>query len=242
MCVFFGGGVSELLEGTEQPLHCAAEGLHVCVQQVPPVGGPRLSHCHARLESQARPQPSFALRRCCHHCCKLQVSLLTAATSVPTGAPASSAVDPSVGDPNGPFYSSMLAARSPPPPPSGSSSGLNGGQIAGIVIGSIAGALLLGSLAAAGAIRYRRHRAGWRKDDLNDLNVTSGGQLDGAFGVNPLPTSAGAQSNAAAAAEAGMGHTITPIHVPRSPYSMRYTGNSAGAIEMQNSAGRPANI
>lgn len=158
----------------------------------------------------------------------LQVALLSTASSLPSDVPPS-ALDSSGSNNNqGTFYSSRLPQT---PATSQGSSGLNGGQIAGIVIGSIAGAVLIAALTAAGVIRYRRHRAGWRKDELDGA---SPGQLDAAFGVNPMPTSVGAAPNAAA--EAGMGHNGAPLQYPHSPYNVRSA--APGAIEMQNSGNR----
>lgn len=117
------------------------------------------------------------------------------------------------------------------------SSSLNGGQIAGIVIGAIAGAVLIAALLAAVVKRHRRHRAGWRKDDLGDHHLpTTGrggaGHLDAAFGLSPMPSAA----SGGAAAEAGMGHNGAPLQYPYSPYNLRPA--AAFAIEMQHSAGK----
>lgn len=155
----------------------------------------------------------------------LQVALLSAATSLPQS------VNQAVRS-GGPFYSAA-----PSPSSSPQSNQLNSGQIAGIVIGSVAGAFIVVALAAAAAIRYRRHRAGWRKDDLNDLHGASG-QLDGAFGVTSVPTSNGANAPNAVAAEAGMSHNGAPLQYAHSPYSIR----SHSMLEMQNSAGRNGHI
>lgn len=156
----------------------------------------------------------------------LQVALLSTASSLPSDVPPSALDSSGTYNNQGTFYSSQS------PPPSQGSSGLNGGQIAGIVIGSIAGAMLVAAVTAAGVIRYRRHRAGWRKDELDGA---SPGQLDAAFGVNPMPTSVGAAAPNAAA-EAGMGHNGAPLQYPHSPYNVRSA--APGAIEMQNSAER----
>lgn len=125
-----------------------------------------------------------------------------------------------------------------PWPQSASSSGpkLNGGQIAGIVIGAIAGAILIASLITAAAIRYKRHRAGWRKDELDGH-----ASLDAAFGVSPMPAGA-VPTHTAAAAEAGMGHNGAPLQYPHSPYSVRGAALTPGAIEMQNSGDRNGHI
>jgi hypothetical protein len=112
------------------------------------------------------------------------------------------------------------------PPRSSSAPNINSGQIAGIIIGAIAGAVLLASIIAAAALRYKRHRSGWRKDDLN--GGATGGQvhLDDAFGLAPAPS---------AAAEAGVGHNGSALQYPHSPYSSNGVG--PGTIEMQNSGG-----
>lgn len=116
-----------------------------------------------------------------------------------------------------------------PTPPASSRPKLNSGQIAGIVIGAVAGVLLITSLIVAGALRYKKHRAGWRKDDLNGQH-----SLDAAFGVSPVPSGA-VPTHTAAAAEAGLGHTGSSLQYPHSPYS-------ANGIEMQHSGDRVAHI
>jgi hypothetical protein len=113
---------------------------------------------------------------------------------------------------------------------------LNGGQIAGIVIGALAGAVLIAGAVAAAAIRYRRHRSGWRKDDLNGLGPV-GPDLDAALGMGQFPGGPGAAgAGAGAAAESGMGHNGSALQNPHSPYGLRPGGGSA--IEMQRSVER----
>jgi hypothetical protein len=99
------------------------------------------------------------------------------------------------------------------------------------VIGAIAGTVLLAGAVAAAAIRYKRHRSGWRKDDLNGLGPV-GPDLDAALGMGHVP---GGPAGGAAA-EAGMGHNGSALQYPHSPYGLRPGGGSA--IEMQRSVDR----
>lgn len=112
------------------------------------------------------------------------------------------------------------------PPKASSAPKLNSGQIAGVVIGAVAGAVLLASLIAAAALRYKRHRSGWRKDDLNGAAPGAQGTLDDAFGLTPAPS---------AAAEAGVRHNGSALQYPHSPYSSNVMG--PWTVEMQNSGG-----
>jgi hypothetical protein len=162
-----------------------------------------------------------------------------------TGAPDQSA-DPTAASPsradsgNTPqnYKDSVGSIYVPYPESSGGSSAakLNGGQIAGIVIGAVAGSVLIASLIAAAAIRYKKHRTGWRKDELPDHP-----SLDAAFGVSPMPSGA-VPTHTAAAAEAGIGHNGLPLQYAHSPYSVRAAGSAPGAIEMQNSGERNGHI
>lgn len=187
-------------------------------------------------------------RQCCLHCpssCRLQVSLLAAAGVQPPAASPKHGPAPlrTRASPAGPAPAAQDLNSSPggvyvpaeQTAPSGGSS-LNGGQIAGIVIGAVAGAVLIAALLAAVVKRHRRHRAGWRKDDLGEDLPTTGrsgaGHLDAAFGLSPMPSIA----SGGAAAEAGMGHNGAPLQYPHSPYNLQPA--AASAIEMQHSAGK----
>jgi hypothetical protein len=70
----------------------------------------------------------------------------------------------------------------------GGGSSLNGGAIAGIVIGSLAGAALLAGAAVFGVKRYRRHRDGWRKEEIPH---GPGHMVEAALGTMPVPGAAG---------------------------------------------------
>lgn len=180
-----------------------------------------------------------------------QVALLSAATSVPPPAAGSAQAAAAVpttrsagADPTTLSANSLPTGWNSSPGsvyvPTGTSASsrssrnsLNGGQIAGIVIGAIAGTVLLAAAVAAGVMRYKRHRSGWRKDDLNGLGPV-GPNLDAALGMSHMP-GAPAGGAAAAAAESGMGHNGSALQYPHSPYGLRPGGGSA--IEMQRPAG-----
>jgi hypothetical protein len=164
----------------------------------------------------------------------------SAQSADPTAAPAAAAIPSRADSSNTPqnYKDSLGSVYVPAPQSSGGSSApkLNGGQIAGIVVAAVAGSVLIASLIAAAAIRYKKHRAGWRKDELIEHP-----SLDAAFGVSPMPSGA-VPTHTAAAAEAGMGHNGLPLQYAHSPYSVRASGSAPGAIEMQNSGERNGHI
>lgn len=85
-----------------------------------------------------------------------------------------------------------LAAQQGSASPSGSGGGgkktLSGGAIAGIVIGSVVGAALLVGAAVLGAKKYRRHRDGWRKEEIPH---GPGYLVEAALGTMPVPGAGG---------------------------------------------------
>eukprot|EP00775_Hariotina_reticulata_P004433 gene4433-4688_t len=127
-----------------------------------------------------------------------QVALLSAAASLPasTSGDASNTVPASLADLSSPFYSedaykrdgssAVGAARG------ATSDKLGPGGIAGVTIGSVLVAGVLALAAVLGVKRYRKHRMGWRKDDLNGVVAgfpPVGPDLGGPFVTSQLPPS-----------------------------------------------------